>query len=475
MMLVMGTFMLAPSRRGSLRADEIILKNGAIMEGKIISDDGQEIVLKVDYGQVVLNHDEIASIEKSEFVPKEASGSDTIIEPSFLPVLPPDESKPDTPAGPDNPPKADGAGESVIEESKDVSLVPVEIAPITPTVIDNADSQKSTLTIKLKLSNEGKTGYQQAINNAVNKLVVRISEDLSTVQNLIEELIAAAKEDIPYMIELLNQIEEPKVLRWVIYALGETKDAGAIEFLLPKLNDKDETVQKAVVDALVKMEAPGIIGFFREQIKAGSFPPAVMVGMINALGRAKDKASIFLLLDLLDNKNNDIRYAASHSVVKLFEISGEGEYQIDVVAVLKNKLIGGSPVMKKEIVNILNQLKNPEATDLLIELLTDENEEVRSMSAIAIGNLGITDHKIIEFLGIRLLEEPNTWTRMQIIQALQKSNDYSVIPIMIEGLKDQEENIRLCAARALKTITKRSFGDNYSAWKGWWDTLQGKN
>lgn len=52
----------------SAYADQIKLKNGEIIEGEILHDDGQEVALAVEGGTMVLNYDEIDEISKGDVI-----------------------------------------------------------------------------------------------------------------------------------------------------------------------------------------------------------------------------------------------------------------------------------------------------------------------------------------------------------------------------------------------------------------------
>ena len=126
----------------------------------------------------------------------------------------------------------------------------------------------------------------------------------------------------------------------------------------------------------------------------------------------------------------------------------------------------------EEIISIFGQLKSPEAVETLMSFLMDENAEIRSDAAMALGSIG--DKKATDFLLERLQKEEDEWTKMQLIGALQKTNDPSAIPAIIEALRDDKEKVRLCAARALRNMTPHNFANDYNKWKEWWEKEQKK-
>jgi HEAT repeat protein len=189
---------------------------------------------------------------------------------------------------------------------------------------------------------------------------------------------------------------------------------------------------------------------------------------------AEDKESLLTLVDYLDDAGNEVRNAATNGIVALVQKCTADELRsIDLMGRLKDKLLSAQQKeIREEIISIFKRLKSPEAVDVLMSLLTDENAEIRSESAMALGGIG--DKKAVSFLIERLQKEEDEWTRMQIIGALQNCSDSSAIPAIIESLRDDKEKVRLCAARALRNMTSSNFGDDYGKWKEWWELEQAK-
>ena len=62
---VLAVVCLAPA----LRADDIVLKNGRMLSGRILESDSKKIVLSVDRGSITLRREDIASITKIREIP----------------------------------------------------------------------------------------------------------------------------------------------------------------------------------------------------------------------------------------------------------------------------------------------------------------------------------------------------------------------------------------------------------------------
>jgi HEAT repeat protein len=68
----------------------------------------------------------------------------------------------------------------------------------------------------------------------------------------------------------------------------------------------------------------------------------------------------------------------------------------------------------------------------------------------------------------RLIEElqvRDIGTRIRAAKALGWIGDKTVIPPLLEALKDPDEGVRYQASLSLKEITKKDFGTDYAMWK----------
>ena len=229
----------------------------------------------------------------------------------------------------------------------------------------------------------------------------------------------------------------------------------------------------AVLDALRYMKDISTIHLLRSQLPKEK-SPKIKTAIINILFIAEDKESLPMLPDYLDDSDNEVRNAASNAIITIARKFTVDELRsIDLMGRLKDKLLAArQKETREEIISIFKRLKSPETVEILMSLLMDENAEIRSESAAALGSIG--DKKATSFLIERLQKEEDEWTRMQIIGALQNTNEASAIPAIIEMLRDEKEKVRLCASRALRNMTPQNFSDDYNKWKEWWEQEQKK-
>jgi len=98
----------------------------------------------------------------------------------------------------------------------------------------------------------------------------------------------------------------------------------------------------------------------------------------------------------------------------------------------------------------LGEIGDPRAVDPLIAALRDQNFEVRSNSARAIGKIG--EAGAVDPLIVVLREDRDKTVRIEAIKALRDIGDLRAIDPLIEALKDEDPDIRMHSVEALDNI-----------------------
>jgi len=422
--LTAGVFCAFVANALLLPADAIYLKNGRTVEGKIIREDDKSVTLEIGYGTITIKRSYIKEVIAEEWTPPK---------PPAKIVLP----------------------EESVTRTEDA-------LPATSTPVSD---------IQLILDSYAKTPKHKEINKILVK-IINLPEGNEPWQ-LFEELIAQSTDEAEYFLLLLKEIKNSAVLKWVILSLGKHQVPAAVKPFFEILNRNDDMLKLAVLDALRYMKDITTIHLLRAQLSKEK-SPKIKTAIINSLFSAEDKESLTLLLNYLDDSDNEVRMAATNAIVAIAHKSTADELRsVDLMGRLKDKVLGTRhKETREEIISIFGRLKSTEAVDTLMSFLTDENAEIRSEAATALGSIG--DKKATNFLIECLQKEEDEWTRMQIIGALQNTNEASAIPAIIEMLRDEKEKVRLCASRALRNMTPQNFSDDYNKWKEWWEQEQKK-
>ncbi|MBI4712159.1 MAG: HEAT repeat domain-containing protein [Planctomycetes bacterium] len=228
-----------------------------------------------------------------------------------------------------------------------------------------------------------------------------------------------------------------------------------------------------LLEAIDQMEGVSTIDLLRGLLADETSATTTKITVINLLAKKSDVFSLPILVDFLDNENDDLRIAGLTAITAIVRTADKTKLEdIGLVDILKAKLPESTPRLRKAVINLFGQLKDPATIEILTGFLLDENAEIRADATMALGSFG--DKKSMDLLLDRLAVEEDRWTKIQLIGALQKTREKSVIPVFIELLKDPEPDIQSSAARALGELTNHYYGENYEKWSEWWEAQKNK-
>lgn len=266
-------------------------------------------------------------------------------------------------------------------------------------------------------------------------------------------------------------------LLFFIPAVGQ--EITEVDGLIKLLRSRDPSVRQRAISLLAEQDKRAV-----SQLSAAlSDPdPNVRQGAAYALGeiRSDDKDAVDRLTRLLRDDNRLIRIVAAQSlgqigrgagpaVPALIELLKDNDPSVRKMAVQSLGEIRSDP--RNVIRELLAQLRDPDndvrgaaitaiekydANDIqpfliiLIDLLKDQDPEVRAGAASIIGSVGSNASVATEDL-IPLLKDPEFRVRLATTQTLAEIGTRAgkAVPTLREALNDQEHDIRAHAAKAL--------------------------
>ncbi|HID99598.1 MAG TPA: hypothetical protein EYP59_04825, partial [Thiotrichaceae bacterium] len=293
--------------------------------------------------------------------------------------------------------------------------------------------------------------------------------------------------DLDDLREVLSDLDDPKlveilipllkdgnsiVLSHVAWLLGRLGDAKAVGSLIPLLEDENSKVRASVAQALGRLGDAKVVDSLIALLEDKN--SEVRASVSQALGRLGDAETVDSLIPLLKDKNSHVRESVAQALGSL----GDVKVVDSLIALLKDynfrvryktaqALVNlGSPKALRPLVlathksietphnpfsarldaNFLNLLIQKFDYSLLIELLKDENADVRNYAAKALGYLG--DSKTVDAL-IALLKDENIKVRNSATKALGNLGDSKAIEPLILLLKDENAQMRNSAIQAL--------------------------
>jgi len=140
---------------------------------------------------------------------------------------------------------------------------------------------------------------------------------------------------------------------------------------------------------------------------------------------------------------------------------------VEAVAEMSARLTGGKePAMTRAVIcRSLGDLKRPEAREALIKAIEDEDGDVRTEAARALGKVG-TDEDAVLLARMMAIDTTHNG-RVAAAEGLAnlKPKDPKVLISLSENLNNDDPAIRLAAYRALKSITGADPGTDVEVWQ----------
>lgn len=241
-------------------ADEVHLKSGARLVGRIVENTPQHVVVDVaGTGEVTVRQGDVRKIVKKAVLAPEPSSASKAPEPpppapaSATPVpadpqpRPPEEPKEKPPAPPPAPKgtllevilqKLDAVAVALEDSSKKLEVVATEVGNLEQKIVAAAEEEKPKLTEeRLKLLEE-----QQ-------RLLTEQQKPTEEQQRLGENLVKLGSSSVPEMIELLDKVR-PAVARSLVNALVRLHPEDGVTALLPKTKSEKASVRAAAATLL---------------------------------------------------------------------------------------------------------------------------------------------------------------------------------------------------------------------------------
>jgi hypothetical protein len=195
----------------------------------------------------------------------------------------------------------------------------------------------------------------------------------------------------------------------------------------------------------------------------------VRIGAAEGLGEVGAEGGVVAaLIQALSDEDEPVRKAAAKALASIGPEKG-------VVSALMEALEDEDPYVRSGAATALGNMEPTavEAVPALIEALEgDVDADVRGATALALGDVGREDG-VVDAL-IEALQDEEWNVRLLAACALRNMEPPAVeaVPALIETLDDERESVRWAAARALRHISGQDFGEEAGEWEVWWEEQQ---
>lgn len=118
--------------------------------------------------------------------------------------------------------------------------------------------------------------------------------------------------------------------------------------------------------------------------------------------------------------------------------------------------------------NMLGELKDPSAVKALITAIEGESP-IDAVNALK----EIGDPSVMPLINALSNMHSASHVRKLLVNALGDLKSHLAVDSLIALLNDEDRGTRKSAEKALKTITRESFGQDHEEWQQWWEQNKG--
>jgi HEAT repeat protein len=244
------------------------------------------------------------------------------------------------------------------------------------------------------------------------------------------------------------------VLKAAAKALGELKDARAIDPLIAAFRQDNDLIMRTYLEnALVNIGAPAVEPLI-SAIKDSN--RNVRKASIQTLAKLKDARAIEPLIAALKDNDMEVRKDTAQMLGYLKDTRA-----IEPLATILKE--SGSD-MRRIAIAALVRINDGRAVEPLINALNDTDLIVRCDAIKALETIG--DMRAVEPLITILLKDRNDTVRMNAVWTLGKLGDVRAVVPLSAALKDSDSDVRKAAASALDTIRRQPGKDEPQSSQG---------
>jgi HEAT repeat protein len=242
----------------------------------------------------------------------------------------------------------------------------------------------------------------------------------------------------PYLLALLKD-EDWTVRASAAEALGKIQDISSLEPLVAMIQDNVEKVQDKAAEAIVGFGRQATISLLNAlNLERDKFAQRAF---IKCLGKIADAKSIPSLAGYLRSSYFIVRQAAvsalvrfGHSVASL--LVPMLSYNTSDISTLKSDAAENTqPELQLRAIKALGGLEDHRAVHLLKAIVAESLPDVQEAATAALSQIGCA-----------------AWGRCYALRVIAEVGDASLVPKILPSLKDDSDNVRFEAVRALAKL-----------------------
>jgi len=334
----------------------------------------------------------------------------------------------------------------------------------------------------------GRIGDKRAVQHLINSLEDNNSSVRIASANAIQ--LIDPEISVEYLIRLLND-RNPKVRIFAAKSLGELKSEESLDSLKDEyLNEKNPVVLEALHKAICIIKSEDYLTnldqsankekkidkeeFLKLVEKLSEDDPEIRKNAIKSLGNINNEKSAEYLVDFLNDDNIEVKIEAINSLGKLkskiaikplirllkdeeITVSWTAEeslvnFGIDALDDISECIINGDDRTRYMLVSVLGEINDDRSKKLLINLLNDDDFDVRIKTMEILGEN--KSEGSLDYLA-NLLDDEDISIRKSAIKAITKIGGEKSLEILKEALKGSDNLIKDKMISSINKIEKR--------------------
>lgn len=248
--------------------------------------------------------------------------------------------------------------------------------------------------------------------------------------------------DMPFFITIINDSDDPEVLKSALIFLGNQHSCPHVDDLVfAQMDHHYVDVKEMALEACINLHSPNLNNKFRE--RAGSHDPMQRTMAIYALGRYGVVENLNEITSALTDTEPRTRQVAVEAFQNL------GEQAEEHLSLLLPRLKDEDKDVRLAVIELLGRLGTPAVLPHIYAALSDENEWVRIRAVEALGL-----HKIVDAVPqlAQLLEGSSPMVALKIIEALGRIGGNVAFSVLLSLMNHEDPELQHAAAEAAAMI-----------------------
>jgi HEAT repeat protein len=397
-----------PPSGGELRFHRVYLKNGNVVDGQLIQQTPQTLLLRLRGGEMSIRMD---SIDRVEFVKmKSVDEKPTVVKPPTNPeTLRPGPVKP--PAAPKN--------------------------PAAIRLDSQTDEQVQTLI------NDYLRGDVEQKGLALSKMI-------------------ALGGDVPaYLVSVISRFDRDQV-PLVLTAVAQTKDASVVPVMGAAIEGGDSGLRLNLVMALGMLGAPAALPYLTPSLRDKD--AAIRTAAVTAISVIQSPEAFDVLLSLVTDPDREAR---TRTIGALNDMAAKNSRKKDLGDALATGLQNSDGEVRLDLIFALGHGGHSTSWNSLLTYLTDESVPVRQATATALMELAVpgSAEGILGAAGT----EKDSKVRAILAKTFQKLGMVHAGGTLISWLADPNVDTKNAVRTSLAALAGQNLGNDVEKWQAWWE------